>query len=185
MLIAFESLPGNDPRIDREIRTITVWWHYTIAEVPDSKYIDWLYPVQLTEAESKADVICSAVNDEITVLKSEAKRGNLIGYSNDDEEANNKIVHVLSNEEKAVAVSFLKKILINFSEKNLSSIKEVSWIKQEITKCRSLNELHMIMAQHFDYASSLEGQLIPTPAQNLTSWKNPEIVSLPPKNQTA
>lgn len=184
MFIAFESLPGNDPRLDREIKKVNVWWKYTMAEVPDNKHIDWLYPVKITEDESKADIIASATNDEITVLASEARRGNLIGYSGDDEAANNKILHVLTPQQKAIGVSFIKKVLKNFAEKQLASVKEIAWIKIEIDKCKSISQLHMIMAQHFDFASEIPGD-IPEPQKKLTSWKNPEIVSLPPKHKTA
>jgi hypothetical protein len=184
MLIAFESLPGNDPRLDREIKVVNTWWKYTMADVPEKKHIDWLYPIKITEEESKADIIASATNDEITVLASEARRGNLIGYSGDDEAEDNKILHVLTPQQKSIGVSFIKKVLKNFAEKQLASIKEIAWIKIEIDKCKTIDQLHIIMAQHFDFASEILGE-IPQPQKKLTSWKDPEIVSLPPKSRPA
>jgi len=177
MYIAFGTLPGNDPRLDDQYKIITHWWHYTIAEVPDGKYIEWLSPVKLTEPETRADVICDAVDDEVSVRKSVAKRGQLIGISGDDIEADDKIVHVLTPQEKQTAVSFLKKILSNFVEKELSSIKEQSNIKGLIAAAKTIDELKLIMAQYFDF-KSIENQVIPEPKFKLSSWKNPEIVSL-------
>jgi hypothetical protein len=177
MYIAFGTLAGNDPRLDSQYKIITNWWHYTIAEVPDDKYIEWLSPVILTEAETRADVIVDAVDDEISVRKSVAKRGKLIGYSGDDEEANDKIVHVLTKEEKQVAYEFLKKILINFVEKELANFKEQAKIKKAISAATTLDQLKIIMAQHCDYKAS-ENMVVPEPEFKLTSWKNPEIVSL-------
>lgn len=178
MYIAFETLAGNDPRLDKEIKFITSWWHYTIAEVPDKKYIEWLFPVVLTKEETKADILVSAVNDELNVRKSVAKRGELVGYSFDDEQSDDKIIHILTPQEKAIALSFMKKVLNNFVEKQLSSFKELAWIKKEIESAKSTKELKIIMTQHFDF-NSAETKNCPPPTQKLSSWKNPEIVSLP------
>jgi len=183
MYVAFESLPGNDPRIDNEIKQITQWWHYTIAEVPDSKYIVWLSPVTLTKEETKADILCDAVNDELSVRKSVAKRGELRGYSGDDEEVNDKIIHILTEQEKSIAVSFMKKILANFAEKQLGSFKEIAFIKKKIQQAKSIKDCKVIMKQYFDYNCTSVADA-PPPEMQLESWKNPEIVSLPPKEKT-
>jgi len=183
MYIAFESLPGNDPRIDNEIKKITQWWHYTIAEVPDNKHIVWLSPVTLSKEETKADILCDAINDELSVRKSVAKRGELRGYSGDDEEADDKIIHILTEKEKSIAVSFMRKIISNFAEKQLSSLKEVAMIKKKVQQAKTIKECKIIMKNYFDYncGSVSNYEDLKT---TLESWKNPEIVSLLPKEKT-
>lgn len=153
MYIAFETLPSNDPRLDKQFKIIGDFWHYTIAEVPNDKYIEWLSPVKLPNEEKNAWMFAGANGNEITIKKQDTAQITMAGYSADDEELGEKMIYYLSPNDIKNTISFLKKVLSNYAEKNLSSLKEQTEIKNRITSAKSISELKEIMFVYYDTMS--------------------------------
>jgi hypothetical protein len=153
MYIAYETLPGNDPRVDRDYKILDAYWHYTIAEVPDGKYLEWLNHVVITKEEAKSSFFTGAYNNEITIKK--PPKGvkdpvEFVGYSLLEEEEGDKQVYHLTANDKKNCTSLMKKILCNYVENHTSSIKEIGALKKIIMEANSIDTLNRYLGTYFD-----------------------------------
>jgi hypothetical protein len=156
MYIAFETLPGNDPRLDRDYKILDNWWHYTIAEVPDGKYLEWLNHVVLTKEEANASFFTGATNNEITIKKPpKGSKGktDFIGYSLLEEEQGDKQIYYLTETDKKNCTSLMKKILCNYTEVHTTNIKEIGALKKLINSATAIDTLKKYLGEYFDTMS--------------------------------
>lgn len=72
MYIVFETIAGNDPRLDPRMRIFGKYWHYSIAYIaPEHEsdvYLKWLNHEVISEKVAKSDKLASSVDGEISLL---------------------------------------------------------------------------------------------------------------------
>lgn len=157
MYIIFETISGNDPRLDGRIKFTGTFWHYTIAYIDpnDEKdvIISWLNGTEVSESVAKADKFASSYNGELTIIKgtSPSSYEDFVSPTSNGDNNYKKDLYVLTEQDEENATTLLKEILTNYSTNHLTEKEQLELMLSEISKLKTLNETQMFMATYFEF----------------------------------
>jgi hypothetical protein len=155
MYIIYESLPGDDPRLDPRMEYFASEWHYTIAYINDIHRgdikLDWLPHEELTDDQALAWKFTNAVDGEISVMQSVSNPKDLILPTSFGDNDYEKVQYKLTSVDEANAVGLLKKVMLLHAEKYFNEETGLIQIKSEVPGLRNLKETQMYMATYFEW----------------------------------
>lgn len=176
MYIVFETISGNDPRLDTRMNIFGKYWHYSIAYIaPEHEsdvYLKWLPHEVITEKVAKSDKLASSVDGEIALLmKNFGTYDEILSPTSYANNGYKKQLYYLTDDDIKNCTELLKaiaklQILNKLAEDNEPGVKE--FLLEKASKLTTLNEAQIFFLNYFDV--------------NLTAYtagmeKSPEVVA--------
>lgn len=157
MFIVYETIASNDPRRAETLRDIGKFWHYSVAEVADGTYVEWLKGQELPESVAKTWILATSVNGEITVLKSNVgSHDEIILPSSGGNQGYYKETYFLTDTDKTLTKNFIQAVLkLEVKNKLIGDgVKNhpdtATRLNEVIDNAQTLNDIQMVMKSYFD-----------------------------------
>jgi len=152
MYITFETIPGNDPRLDPKMEFVGSFWHYTIAYIPpqdeEEVYTKWLKGAVISEGAAKAHKFTNALDREISIRVSATNADEVVHASGDTPE---KILYVMNDQEVNDTRDLYKAIMQNYLDNHCTDENHKERLSKKISEVATLEEAQMLMASYYDF----------------------------------
>lgn len=151
MYIIFESIPGNDPRLDSRMNYFGDFWHYSIYEVPeipdDPIYVKWLDHLVISREVADSYKLTASTGGELSTAGPAKKLSEAEGAS---DTGGSKWIYQLSLEDHKNTIELMKSASILHIKKYLKNKEVETSLIQEMNKCVSVDQMQQWMSTYFD-----------------------------------
>jgi len=155
MYILFETVPGNDPRLEDRIQIKDNVWHYTIAKINDNivnevRY-DWLNSVELTDGEFTGRKFFNALDGQIPVMVNVSNPSDISEPTSYGDNNYEKQIYTLTQADRANTVSLMKKLMTLHTNTHQTDDQVKDKLLRLIPNVSTLEEAQMFMATYFEW----------------------------------
>lgn len=152
MYITYETISGNDPRLDSRMEYIGSFWHYTISYIsPEHEtdvYVKWLNGVEISENVAKSYKFMNALNGELSLRVSASSVNDIVHASGDTPE---KILYHMNEQELSDTVELYKAIMLNYMDNHCQGGEVKEALRAKINETKTLPDIQMLMATYYDF----------------------------------
>jgi len=151
MYIIFETLPGNDPRLDSRMIQYGDFWHYSVYEIPhipeDPIYLKWLDHEELDPEIAECYKLTSSTTGELS-LSGPAKDITEVQGASDT--YGSKWIYQCSLQDHANTVKFMQAAVRLHMKQYLKNKEAEPALLQEMKRCVSIDQMQDWMATYMD-----------------------------------
>lgn len=160
MYIMYESIAGNDPRLNSKIKEIGKFWHVTISYIAPEDEADvitgWLNGEVVEEAVAKADKFTNAYERELSVMTLASAPEDLIVATSGGNAFYKKEAYFLTDDDAKNAIACMKVGMRVFTKNHCKDedIKTQLLAKIEQVGEYDLEAAQLFMATYFDFETA-------------------------------